>query len=103
MVSSLLIMPKGNKAGKQHGHGVARRIEQLGGDLLAMNEGTVYTALLRLIQHGWVVTEWGTPENTRKGRKQPASETANRERISRIIGRVLALAGPRSRRCPGLA
>jgi PadR family transcriptional regulator, regulatory protein PadR len=85
--------------GPQHGYGIARRIEQLSGDALELNEGTVYTALLRLAQQGWITTEWGTSENnrrakfysiTRSGRKQLASETENWERISGIIGRLLA-------------
>jgi transcriptional regulator len=90
--------------GPQHGYGIARRIEQLSGDTLELNEGTVYTALLRLAQQGWINTEWGTSENnrrakfysiTRSGRKQLASETASWERISRIIGSVLAFASPK--------
>jgi transcriptional regulator len=83
-----------------HGVGIARRIEQVSEDVLTLNEGTVYTSLLRLQQQGWIASEWGTSENNRKarfysitqqGRKQLAVETENWERISGVIGRVLRL------------
>jgi PadR family transcriptional regulator PadR len=84
--------------GPQHGFGIARRIEQLSEQVLQLNEGTVYTALLRLQQRGWISSSWGISENNRKakfysitrsGRKQLVSETKNWERISGVIGRVL--------------
>lgn len=86
--------------GPLHGFGIARRIEQVSEDVLKLNEGTVYTSLLRLQQQGWIESEWGTSENnrrarfysiTRQGRKQLAVETENWERISGVIGRVLRL------------
>ena len=86
--------------GPLHGFGIARRIEQVSEDVLTLNEGTVYTSLLRLQQQGWIQSEWGTSENnrrarfysiTRQGRKQLAVETENWERISGVIGRVLRL------------
>jgi len=86
--------------GPLHGFGIARRIEQVSEDVLTLNEGTVYTSLLRLQQRGWIVSEWGTSENnrrarfysiTRRGRTQLAVETENWERISGVIGRVLRL------------
>jgi transcriptional regulator len=98
----LMVLKTLDAIGPQHGYGIARRIEQVSGDALEMNEGTVYTALLRLAQQGWIATEWGTSENnrrakfysiTRSGRKQLAAETENWRRISGIIGRVLAFAG----------
>lgn len=85
-----------------HGYGVARRIEQLSEDVLKLNEGTVYTALLRLQKKGWIASGWGTSENNRKakfysitkrGIAQLGRETENWERISGVIGRVLRLAG----------
>ena len=88
--------------GPLHGYGVARRIEQLSRDVLQLNEGTVYTALLRLQQQGWITSAWGASENnrrakfysiTRNGRKQLVLETENWERISGVIGRLLQLAG----------
>jgi transcriptional regulator len=84
--------------GPLHGFGVARRIEQLSEDVLQLNEGTVYTSLLRLQQQGWIKSEWGTSDNNRKaryysitrlGKKQLDLETENWERIAGVIGRVL--------------
>jgi PadR family transcriptional regulator len=72
--------------GPLHGFGIARRLEQVSRDVLQLNEGTVYTALLRLQQQGWIAAEWGTSENnrkakfysiTRRGRKQLEVETEN--------------------------
>lgn len=86
--------------GPLHGFGIARRIEQLSHSVLALNEGTVYTSLLRLQQQGWIKSEWGTSENNRRarfysitprGQRQLTRETENWERISAVIGRVLAL------------
>ena len=86
--------------GPLHGFGIARRIEQLSEDVLELNEGTVYTSLLRLQQQGWISSKWGTSENNRKARfysitklgmKQLALETENWERIAGVIGRVLRL------------
>ena len=87
--------------GPLHGYGIARRIEQVSQDVLQLNEGTLYTALLRLQEQGWITASWGASENnrkakfysiTRKGRKQLVSETANWERISGVIARLLELA-----------
>jgi transcriptional regulator len=86
--------------GPLHGFGIARRIEQLSEDVFTLNEGTVYTSLLRLQQKGWISSEWGVSENnrrarfysiTKRGRKQLAIETENWERIAGVISRVLAL------------
>jgi len=88
--------------GPQHGYGIARRIEQVSGQVLQLNEGTVYTSLLRLQQRRWIASDWGTSENNRKakyysitksGRKQLARETENWERIAGVIGRLLSLEG----------
>ena len=96
----LLILKTLHALGPLHGFGIARRIEQLSEDVLQLNEGTVYTSLLRLQQKGWIVSEWGTSENNRKarfysitrsGQKQLALESENWERISGVIGRVLRL------------
>ncbi len=84
--------------GPLHGWGIARRIEQMSGDVLELNQGTLYPALLRMEQMGWVSTEWGESENnrrakfysiTRAGRKQLASEAANWERMAAIIARFV--------------
>ena len=96
----LLILKTLHALGPLHGFGIARRLEQLSEDVLQLNEGTVYTSLLRLQQRGWIVSEWGTSENNRKARfysitkrglKQLALESENWERISGVIGRVLRL------------
>jgi PadR family transcriptional regulator, regulatory protein PadR len=82
--------------------GIARRIEQVSEDVLSLNEGTVYTSLLRLQQQGWIVAKWGVSESNRKARyysitktglKQLAIETENWERISGVIARILKLQG----------
>jgi PadR family transcriptional regulator, regulatory protein PadR len=96
----LMILKTLQALGPLHGFGIARRIEQVSEDVLTLNEGTVYTSLLRLQQQGWIDSEWGTSENnrkarfysiTRRGRKQLAVETENWVRISGVIGRVLRL------------
>jgi PadR family transcriptional regulator PadR len=96
----LMILKTLHALGPLHGFGIARRLEQVSRDVLRLNEGTVYTSLLRLRQQGWIATEWGTSENnrrakfyslTRRGLKQLEVETENWERISGVIGRVLRL------------
>jgi len=86
--------------GPLHGFGIARRIEQISHDVLQLNEGTVYTSLLRLQDQKWIRAEWGMSENKRKakfysitkpGLKQLELEAENWERISGVIGRVLRL------------
>ena len=97
---ALMVLKTLDALGPLHGYGVARRLEQLSEDLLRLNEGTVYASLLRLVQKGWVRSEWGASENNRKakfysitatGRKQLAREEAGWGRISGVIGRVLRL------------
>ena len=84
--------------GSQHGYGIARRIEQLSNDLLRMNQGTLYPALLRLEQRGWISSKWGLSENnrrakfysiTRAGQKQLTAETENWQRVAGIMARLL--------------
>jgi PadR family transcriptional regulator, regulatory protein PadR len=98
----LMVLKTLHAMGSLHGFGIARRIEQLSEDVLQLNEGTVYTSLLRLQQQGWINSKWGTSENnrkarfysiTRQGKKQLEIETENWERISGVIGRVLRLEG----------
>lgn len=95
----LMVLKTLQSMGPQHGFGIARRIEQLSGDVLTLNEGTVYTALLRLELNEWISSEWGLSENnrkarfysiTRRGLKHLTTETENWHRISGVIGRVLA-------------
>ena len=96
----LMILKTLHALGPLHGFGIARRIEQVSEDIFRLNEGTVYTSLLRMRQQGWISAEWGTSENNRKakyysitkrGLKQLELETENWERISGVIGRVLQL------------
>lgn len=96
----LMVLKTLHAMGPLHGFGIARRIEQISEDVLQLNEGTVYTSLLRLQQQGWIKSEWGTSDNNRKarfysitrlGKKQLDLETENWERISGVIGRMLRL------------
>jgi PadR family transcriptional regulator, regulatory protein PadR len=96
----LMILKTLHALGPQHGFGIARRIEQVSRDVLQLNEGTVYTSLLRLQQQGWIAAAWGTSENNRRakfysiterGKKQLEVETADWERIAGVIRRVLRL------------
>ncbi len=98
----LMILKALQALGPLHGFGIARRIEQLSEDVLALNEGTVYTSLLRLQQKRWISSEWGVSQNnrraryysiTKRGMRQLAIETENWERIAGVIARVLALEG----------
>ncbi len=84
--------------GPLHGWGIARRIEQTSGDVLTLNQGTLYPALLKLEQMGWINSKWGASENnrrarfysiTRAGKKQLAAEAGNWERIAAVVGRFL--------------
>src|SRR5438045_9602339 len=100
----LMILKTLHALGPLHGFGIARRIEQVSRDVLRLNEGTVYTSLLRLQQQGWIAAEWGASENNRKakfysitkrGLKQLARETEDWERISGVIHRLLQIEGQR--------
>ena len=95
---ALMVLRTLDSLGPQHGWGIARRIEQTSGDALALNQGTLYPALLRLEQMGWIASKWGASENnrrakfyaiTRAGKKQLATEAQNWERISDTIARFL--------------
>ena len=101
----LMILKTLHALGPLHGFGIARRIEQLSKEVLQLNEGTVYTSLLRLQQQGWIASEWGASDNnrrakfysiTRAGKKQLATETANWERISGIMARFVKATGASS-------
>ena len=94
----LLVLKTLDTLGPLHGFGIARRIEQVSGDLLYLNQGTLYPALLRLQQRGWITSKWGVSENNRRarfysltkaGRKQLAEETESWERMAGIITRLL--------------
>jgi PadR family transcriptional regulator, regulatory protein PadR len=96
----LMILKTLYALGPQHGFGIARRIEQVSDGVLDLNEGTVYMALLRLQQQGWIASKWGTSENnrqapfysiTRLGTKQLERETQNWERLAGMMDRALRL------------
>src|SRR3954451_21368478 len=95
----LMVLKTLETLGPLHGYGIARRIEQVSENLLQLNQGTLYPALLRLQQRGWIKSEWGTSENNRKakfyqlspaGRCQLAVEVKNWERISGVMARLLS-------------
>lgn len=86
--------------GTQHGYGIARRIEQVSGNEVLLNQGTIYASLVRLQQRGWIDAAWGTSDNnrrakfytiTRRGRNQLVQDTAYWQRLSSVMGRVLAM------------
>jgi transcriptional regulator len=95
----LLVLQTLAVMGPMHGYGVARRIEQRSGDEVLLNQGTIYASLVRLQQRAWIVAEWGTSDHnrrakyyslTRAGRKQLAAETSYWQRLTAVVGRVLA-------------
>src|SRR6201998_4444654 len=86
--------------GSLHGYGIARRIEQVSGNEVLLNQGTIYASLVRLQQRGWITSAWGTSENNRKakfysitraGKKQLAEDAAYWERLASVMGRVLGM------------
>lgn len=95
---NLLVLKTLASLGELHGYGIARRIEQVSGDLLELNQGTIYPALLKLEQMGWIRSRWSTSENnrrakyyslTRTGRKQLAVEEDEWRRTAAIVTRFL--------------
>jgi PadR family transcriptional regulator, regulatory protein PadR len=96
---ALMVLKTLETLGPLHGYGIARRIEQTSGDLLELNYGTLYPALLKLEQEGYVASEWGVSDNNRKakfysltraGRKQLEKETRDWERTTGIIARFFS-------------
>lgn len=94
----LMVLKTLDALGPLHGYGIARRLEQVSDELLRMNQGTLYPALLRLEQRGWIRSKWGVSESnrrakyyslTRAGRRQLAEETRNWQRVAGLIGRLL--------------
>jgi PadR family transcriptional regulator, regulatory protein PadR len=95
----LIVLKTLETLGPLHGYGLAVRIQQVSANILQLNQGTLYPALLRLEQRGWITSEWGESENkrrarfyslTRAGRRQLREETANWERFAGVMQRVLA-------------
>src|SRR5713226_5876606 len=94
----LIVLKTLEALGPLHGYGIAQRIQQVSEDLLQLNQGTLYPALLRLEQRGWISSKWGSSENNRKakyysltrtGRKQLEEEAESWGRMSSMINRVL--------------
>ena len=86
--------------GSLHGYGIARRIEQISGEEILLNQGTIYASLVRLQERGWISAAWGTSDNnrkakfysiTKKGRKQLAADADYWQRLSSVMSRMLAL------------
>lgn len=98
----LMVLQTLTAMGPQHGYGIARRIEQVSGDAVLLNQGTIYASLVRLQERGWISAEWGTSDNnrkakfysiTKKGRKQLAEDAVYWQRLASVMGRVLAMPG----------
>src|SRR5258707_12262989 len=86
--------------GSMHGYGIARRIEQVSANQVLLNQGTIYASLVRLEQHGWIASNWGTSDNNRKakfyaittaGRRQLAKDAHYWERLTGVMDRVMAM------------
>ncbi|HEY8413761.1 MAG TPA: PadR family transcriptional regulator [Pyrinomonadaceae bacterium] len=99
---ALMILKTLDSLGPLHGYGIARRIEQISGDRLSLNYGTLYPSLLKLEQEGSIASEWGVSENNRKakyykltraGRKQLAQEEKEWNQTTAIVARFFAPAG----------
>lgn len=95
----LLVLKTLASLGSLHGFGIARRIEQVSGNTVLLNQGTIYPALVRLEEKGWITSEWGVSENNRrarfyslttKGRKQLTEEVANWQRVAALVQAILA-------------
>ena len=94
----LMVLKTLDTLGSMHGYGIAQRIQQVSSQMLQLNQGTLYPALLRLEQKGWISSKWGTSDNnrrakyyslTRAGRRQLAREAEDWRRIVDVMGRVL--------------
>ena len=99
---ALMVLQTLKAIGPQHGYGIARRIEQVSGDAIALNQGTLYPALVRLEQQGWIKGRWGVSENNRRARfysltargaRQLSAETERWSRVAAIVGRFLPSSG----------
>jgi transcriptional regulator len=99
---ALMILQTLQTLGPVHGYGLARRLEQVSGDSIRLNQGTIYPALVRLEQQGWIRSKWGTSERNRRakfysltprGARQLARETERWTRVSAVVAQVLGHAG----------
>ena len=98
----LMVLKTLDTLGAMHGYGIAQRIQQVSENMLQLNQGTLYPALLRLEQRGWITSKWGTSENnrraryyslTRSGRRQLEKEAEDWQRIVGVMGRLLGSEG----------
>ncbi len=96
----LMVMQTLATLGSMHGYGIARRIEQVSGNQVLLNQGTIYASLIRLQQKGWIAAEWGTSENnrraryyklTRAGEKQRTADIAYWQRLAGVMNRILEM------------
>lgn len=96
----LMVLQTLTAMGSMHGYGIARRIEQVSGNQVLLNQGTIYASLVRLEQHGWIASSWGTSDNNRKakfysitaaGRRQLATDAHYWERLTGVMARVMAM------------
>lgn len=96
----LMVLQTLSVLGPLHGYGIARRIEQVSGNEVLLNQGTIYASLVRLQQRGWISAAWGTSDNNRKakfysitkrGRKQLHDDAAYWNRLSLVMAKVLSL------------
>jgi PadR family transcriptional regulator PadR len=95
----LMVLQTLNSMGSLHGYGIARRIEQLSGNEVLLNQGTIYPSLVRLVQRGWIAAEWGISDTNRKakfysitkaGKRQLKEDRTQWERLAAVMSRVLA-------------
>jgi PadR family transcriptional regulator len=99
----LMVLKTLDVMGSMHGYALARRIEQMSDDAVSLNQGTIYPALLRLQQYGWISAKWGISDNnrrakfyaiTRSGKKQLVVETRSWERVAVTMARILGSSRP---------
>ena len=99
----LMVLKTLDTLGSMHGYGIAQRLQQISSQMLQLNQGTLYPALLRLEQRGWISSRWGTSDNsrrarfyslTRAGRRQLVRETEGWQRIVAVMGRLLSSEEP---------
>jgi len=96
----LMVLQTLTAMGAMHGYGIARRIEQVSGNQVLLNQGTIYASLVRLEQRGWIATHWGTSDNNRRakfysitaaGKRQLAKDAQHWQRLTVVIERVMAM------------
>jgi PadR family transcriptional regulator PadR len=96
----LMVLQTLTAMGSLHGYGIARRIEQVSGDQVLLNQGTIYASLVRLEQRGWIASDWGVSGNNRKakfysitkaGRRQLAADARHWERLTGVMDRVFGM------------